>query len=250
MSLSQLSIKMTATRKFFLTWVFCLAVFPLFAQESIEALLIPFREVRLGFSKPGKVSEMKVKEGDRVKEGQLLAELENNEEELRLRQHAKVVERRSFDESGSKKLFDKNMISEDEYLEKRIERDLALIEKERSEAELAKTKLIAPFDGIIVKQEVREAEWVEPGSPVFVLLDESTYFAEALVSPELSKKLKIGMELHLYHPDLNKPKTCKVDFIDPRVDPSSNLVRVKMLVVVGDSSLRTGLTTEIRLPPL
>jgi RND family efflux transporter MFP subunit len=58
----------------------------LWAQEKIEAITKPSGDVTLAFSRPGKIAQVLVKEGDDVKKGQELIRLDDKAEAVQLEQ--------------------------------------------------------------------------------------------------------------------------------------------------------------------
>jgi RND family efflux transporter MFP subunit len=214
-------------------------------SETVDVLLIPYKEIRLSFSTEGRVKSIDAKEGDHVKAGQVLAQLEQDEEQLRLKHVEKIIEQRVFDVKGSETLFKKNMMPEREFLEKKIELEISNIEKQRVHHQMSQKVLKAPISGQIVKRNLQAAEWVQPGEMVFVLLDNTKIFAEALLSPEQSLILKNKQKVTLnIQGDI---VTGKVDFVDPRIDPTSNLVRCKILIHNTSQKLRPGSTGTFQL---
>jgi|SaaInlStandDraft_1057018.scaffolds.fasta_scaffold45565_2 RND family efflux transporter MFP subunit len=218
--------------------------FPLVGNE-VEALLIPYRLVELGFPKDGIVRKLHYKEGDHVPAGNLMAQQENLNETLRLEHATKVLEQRIFDAESHQKLFEKNMVSKDIFLEKKLAHEVSLIEKQRADVQLKERSLLAPFNGVIVRLSRQEGEWSRSGEPLYQLFDPTKLYAEALLEPHQTESLKIGQSLKLRGPDSAKGV---VEFISPLIDATSNLVRVKLALNNRFLKWKAGSIVQIQLP--
>jgi membrane fusion protein, multidrug efflux system len=221
-----------------------LLICPLIGEE-IDALLIPYRLVELGFPKDGIIKELRFREGDQVPSGNLMALQDDLSEKLRLEHASKVLEQRRFDAESHQKLFDKNMVSKDVFLEKKLAHEVSIIEKKRTEVQLEERRLLAPFDGIVVRLSRQKREWTRSGEVVFHLLDPAKLYAEALLEPQQAKSIRVGQHLNLRNRSETKGV---VEFISPLIDATSNLVRVKVAVDNQALKWKAGSVVQLRLP--
>lgn len=74
------------TRMLIAVGVGALAVVSVSSAEEFPADAKPSQDYTLSFQRSGKIAELKVKEGDTVKEGQMLAKLDDSAEEAKLKQ--------------------------------------------------------------------------------------------------------------------------------------------------------------------
>lgn len=227
-----------------LSWsVVCLLPLLLSATAvAAEALVKPFREVSVSSPVAGLLRTMAVREGQTVKADQTLAVLANEQEQIELQRLTKVLEKRDFDDRGTAKLYKDKVVSEDEAVEKRIEREIAELQLRRAKVDFEQRTLRAPFDGLVVARRREAGEWVETGAVIFELVDIDRVYAELLVTPEEAAPLKEGQHLTTRFPLLGtKPEvTGVINFIDPRVDASSGLMKVRILIENSEHRLRPG----------
>jgi multidrug efflux pump subunit AcrA (membrane-fusion protein) len=134
------------------------------------------REVFVGPLQPRRVSQIIVREGQSVKSGQVLLELESDVERQDVqvaKERVMELERRLdmiLDELRRKEqLFPSGAISEVDYSQKTLEQKFlrqqiatAKAEVERRERELARLTLRAPVDGQVYKFDVRLGELLAP----------------------------------------------------------------------------------------
>jgi RND family efflux transporter MFP subunit len=217
---------------------------------SVDALVKPFREVSVSAPVSGIIESVQVREGDTVQRGQILAQLENEVERVEVERLAKILEKRQYDDAGTARLFKNNVVSEDEAVEKRIEREIAELQHRRAMVELERKTLHAPLAGTIVAVNFDVGEWVDPGVVVFEIVDIDQVYAEVLVTPEqglaVAPEAKVTVQFPLLGDQGRFAGT--VDFIDPRVDASSSLMRIRVVIPNADHRLRPGYRGTVELP--
>ena len=105
---------------FIQTWVALLLAFSAQASEMSSAgITEPFLDVTLSASVPGIITAQKVREGDLVKEGAVLLELDKKLEELEVERRKLVRDQKWSDFDGTQKLFKTTKGVSKEELEKK-----------------------------------------------------------------------------------------------------------------------------------
>lgn len=149
------------------------------------------RQARIGAQSPGRIDVINFEEGDRVSEGEVLAELDHKDLDASLAASAAqvarakaalgeqeiLIEQTKLAKQRIEKLLPKNAISEDEYDSARFAHDSAVArlaslkaELELSEAQqrqaqqmLENMLIRAPFDGTVISKDAEEGESILPG---------------------------------------------------------------------------------------
>ncbi len=207
----------------------------------------------------GLVERVAVEEGERVRAGQVIVELGTDLLQKRLAtaraSRAQVLAELDIariEYTRRSRLFEKGSIAEQSYDENRF-RVLALerraealaAEQERLELEIHKTRIRAPFDGVVIRRGVERGEWVDVGKTVVEIgrdawIDIRVDLPERLlprVKPEAAVRVRIGEE------ELEG----RVHAVVPRADISTRTVPVK--VRVGNRrGFIEGLSATVRLP--
>jgi membrane fusion protein (multidrug efflux system) len=131
------------------------------------------RHVEIRALEEGYLEEIPVQEGQAVKKGQLLfktvavlykARLDADQAEL---QHAEIGLR------NTKRLFEKDVVSDQELALAKAERDKAKAKVDLAAAELSFTQVRAPFDGIIDRQYLQLGSLLEEGDVLTTVSDNS-----------------------------------------------------------------------------
>jgi len=176
------------------------------------------RQENIGSPIEGKVTALRVLEGDALKAGQLVAVVETKEGLAAI--------------TGAELLLAHARTNEEK---ERAERALALAKQNKTALEIR-----APFDGIVVSRSLNEGEFVSAGGALATVIDlRSLYFFAKLPARELSR-VKLGQAATVHFqswPD--KSFRCHVENIKPQIDPLAQMAEVRLRFLSLASELRS-----------
>ncbi len=163
-------------------------------DKMLPAKVVPKRQSILGFEVPGKVKIIKVDIGDKVTQGDLLAELENsealallNEAKANLSMAENILER-------SKALDQVNYVSEQRLENEEFGFLIAKAKHDRALTKFRQTKILAPYDGIIQSRLLDEGSIVNPSVPIFEILDSKTVEARVSLPKSIIEEVSVGQK--------------------------------------------------------
>jgi membrane fusion protein (multidrug efflux system) len=218
-------------------------------SSPFDGIVLPFKEVVVSSPVQSIVESIAFKEGDRVQAGQVLSQLSAKIEELDMQRAKAALTKKEFDYKGSKNLFADRIISEDEALKNKIELELARLQYEQSLELFKQRTLLSPIDGVVVEKMKEAGEAVTATQPMFRLMDIRRVYIQLYLGTQdlplvtMGKSVKIsctvGAETHKL--------SGTVDFVDPRADAASGLMRVKVLVDNEGERIKPGLRASVRL---
>jgi len=216
---------------------------------------------------PGTVSLLQVREGDRVRKGQLLARLDAQEQAAQASAAGAGIDeaQRGLDEalaqraladatlSRFKVLYDEQALTRQEFETRQTERDLAHQRVARAEARLRQARenaraagtmagyaqIIAPISGIITTKQVDLGATVFPGQPLFIIDDESSYQLELTVPESYATMVRPGTPIQVSLDTLQKTVSTSVAELVPAADPGSRSFTAKANLRL--SGLKSGL---------
>jgi RND family efflux transporter MFP subunit len=138
-------------------------------QARAVGVLGPRDEVRLAFKVGGIVERVLVDAGDRVRKGQLLAELKRTEVDAAVAQANEAAEKARRDLERGQRLRRDEVATEEqvENLTTAYKVALANLQAARFNAQFA--RIVAPADGVVFERLVEDGELVQAGQPVVVL---------------------------------------------------------------------------------
>ena len=116
------------------------------------------------------------------------------------------------------------------------------------ELELEKTRISAPFNGVVARRYVRQGQRVAAGDKLFWVTAVEHLQVRFTVPEQYSRSLKVGDQVWLTpSTGQGESTSAKVIHVSPVVDPASGTVEV--IALLGKQSLfRPGMTASIRLP--
>ena len=225
---------------------FALAAGSALSLAAADGVLLPFKEVTVSSAVSGILAEVKVKEGDAVSKEDLLAHLIDRVEAKEAERFAKVLEQKEFAAQGTQNLFNDKVVSEGEAIEKRLDRDIAKLQHQVALEQLERRKIRSPITGLVVEKKKETGEAVNENEVVFRVIDISQVYLQVFVDAQIAIKLKQGQSVPVTFPeyqDLKSPGV--IDFIDPRIDGASGLVRIKVLIDNPDRKLIAGMRGSV-----
>lgn len=216
---------------------------------------------------PGSISVLRVREGDRVRKGQLLAQLDARENQATAAVATAGIDeaRRGVDEAVARKkladttfdrynnLFREQAISRQEFDVKQSEKDVATAGVARAESRLRQaqegakaasavsdyTRIIAPVSGVIVSKQVDLGTSVFPGQPVMTIEDEGSYQLELALPENLATKITPGTPLQVTLDAVESSFAAKIDEIVPAADPANRTFTAK--IALNRKGLKSGM---------
>jgi RND family efflux transporter MFP subunit len=193
------------------------------------------------------VRAIHVEVGDRVRAGQLLATLEDDEVKLELEAAEAKAEQAKAEFERIEELSEREFVSPSEYDEALYASRAAEIQLKRARLDMSRTQVRAPFAGVVARRYIRERELVEEGTPLFRVTAMSPLRARLLV-PELhGAAFRIGAPALVAGAN-GTSATARVLVVGPTVDPGSGTREV--IVELADANgFRPGATVTVAPSP-
>jgi membrane fusion protein, multidrug efflux system len=126
------------------------------------------QEVKLSFKTGGIIAKIEVKEGDKVKKGSLLAALNLSEINAQVTQTKNGYEKATRDFNRARNLYNDTVATLEQYQNATTALNVAKSNLEIAQYNLMHSKIVAPENGVILKQLYKTNELVAPGYPVFL----------------------------------------------------------------------------------
>ncbi len=143
-------------------------------QSAYSGNFAPNKEVKLSADIQGKITKVFVTNGDEVKVGQPLLQLDQSVLKLQLEAVNTKIRGLEKDIERYQSLMASNAIQGVKLEKAELGLDAAKIERATIQEQLNKTTVRASFDGIITAQLTEEGAFAAPGVPLFQLTDIST----------------------------------------------------------------------------
>lgn len=243
-------------------------------EGVVLAYTEPSKRLKLAMPGLGVIKEVAVKEGELVKEGQLLVQQDDEVEALefeRLQAEANStarVEAAEADLHVKQKTFERknaagpNVFNETEIEEAELdmifrEKQLIIANLDSSQnklraqqqgARVQRMQLKSLIDGVVEKIEVWEGEMADPSKPaIIVVKNDPMYVMLKDLNTRQVSQLRVGQELEVRYPGEQAWRMAQVVFISPVADAASDRQFVRLELPNPDLRA-TGLPIEVKLP--
>lgn len=197
---------------------------------------------------PGKIEAIRFRQGERVSKDTLLVDLDDRETVAALREAEADLSFARAENARRQDLFKQRVVSRQELDRTRAQMDRVAAHVEVMKARLRKTKIRAPFDGIVGSRRVSPGAVVEPGDPLvnFEAVDYLTlnFDVPERYIPDLAVGQVVKIKVVAF-PD--RTFEGKVYFINPRVSSLNRSVTAKAKVPNPDYLLRPGMFANTAL---
>ncbi|UCB52653.1 MAG: efflux RND transporter periplasmic adaptor subunit [Candidatus Zixiibacteriota bacterium] len=179
--------------------------------------IVPKTDVKISAYVPAKITKLPVEEGDEVKKGQLLVQLDDTEYRAAVnRSRAELASAKASLEQAQlvfnrqNELFAKKLSSEEKYDMAKTDLDLAKARHQQAEASLdqakynlSKTTMTSPMDGIVTSLNAEVGEIVmigtmnNPGTVIMTVSDMSEIETEVEVDETDIAQVELGQETEI-----------------------------------------------------
>ena len=199
-------------------------------QVDVRGTVQSRNNVMISAETPAAVQDISVVEGQEVKKGQLLV-IQDGEI---LRKNIKELES-SLDLATTmyerqKKLWEQNIGSEVQYLEMKNRKESLELKLSTTKSQLNKTRIRAPFDGIVDKIDVRVGEMAQPGFPIIRLVSMSNMYIKADVSESFIGKFTKGQEVEVYFPSTDYRLKSTVKALGLVINPNNRTFELEVTI--------------------
>jgi RND family efflux transporter MFP subunit len=205
------------------------------------------KNVRIFPETNGIITEITVREGQSVKKGQLLVELDasilhRNIEEVKTQLNlAKTL----FEKQ--ERLWKQKIGSEVQFLE--AQNNVANLENRLStlNAQLRMSKIRAPFDGVVDEIFPKQGELAGPASPLLRLINLSEIHIEADISESYVGQVKQGTPVKINLPNTGQSFQSTVSQVGQFINPDNRTYRIQIRVKDPEGTYKPNLLVAVKI---
>jgi membrane fusion protein, multidrug efflux system len=197
----------------------------------------------------GIVTKVYVKEGDNVRKGQVLAQLDDMVLQKNLRSLKTNYELAKTMFEKQKALWDQQIGSEVQYLQAKAAKEGLENQVTGLEEQIEMSKLQSPIDGTVAEVNARAGQIASPSLPLpaFRVVNFRTLKAVAEVAEAYSSKVKEGDEISLYFPDIKHDMKAKVNFTSKYINPTNRTFTINAEFAQDQNIYRANMVTVVKI---
>lgn len=256
----------------------CFLVWFFFFKEKKDKRItlygnIEIRQTDLSFRVSGRLNKLFKEEGDYVKEGELLAEIEDDIYKAALNKAKGNVKEKRAQKIKNEAIFNYNhplchdfTISKEECSNitqnveiAKGEYKVSVSELEKAIIDLDDTKMYAPYDGVILSRVREKGTILSSGETVYSISMLQPVWVRAFIEEPMLGKIKLGQKALIYTDSRpKKPYLAHIGFISPVAEFTPKTVettslradlvyRVRIIVDNVDPYLRQGMPVTVKI---
>jgi membrane fusion protein (multidrug efflux system) len=220
---------------------------PIASYYSATATLEAEKQAQILARVSGVVTSIQREEGDRVRAGEQLLEIEDDEYRLRKEQTAAVLATQRARHDRLQGMWQENLVSAEEYDAIKSDLETAGAEAALAELNLSYTRVTAPFTGKVVRRVVDVGQNVSPGTPLFDLADFDPLLARVHVPSKEFRSLRPDQVVRLGLDSDQRRLEGRITLISPVIDPQSGTIKVTVEIPEYPEGTRPGDFAEVNI---
>lgn len=196
----------------------------------------------------GRISALGFKDGQRVRKGQLLVQLDDALQLAQLSQAQAQAGIAATQLKRNRELLAQNFVSASVVDQSAANLEVAEAQVALSKAQVNRLKIVAPFDAITGIRLVNLGDYVKDGADLVNLEDASGMWAEFRMPERNVPRLKIGQEVSVTLDALpGKVFKAVVDVMDAQFDVGGRSMLVRAKLLGSTQELRSGLFARVKV---
>lgn len=221
---------------------------PAAAPLEVTGIVAVRDELKLSFKVGGIVQRLAVREGDRIRKGQLLAQLDPTEITAQIDQSAQLAEKAERDRQRAETLYAERLIPLEQLQNARTQAQLATSQLRTARFNGQYATITAPADGVVLRRLVEEREIAAAGQVVLMMgRADSGYVVRFGVADRDAVRLRRGQTLEL-RLDAWPGETfaAEITQIAGAADAASGLFQIEAALAPTTRPLVSGLVGRVR----
>ncbi len=194
----------------------------------------------------GTIREILIKSGDMVKQGQVLAKLDS-EEQVIAQGQAQVALNSALEKSNLYHSI-KSSVSRMDVFDSEIAEQNARLQLQAAELNLTRRNIVAPIDGIVGIVPVNIGDNVTTSTPIVTLDDRTEILVDYWVPERFANTVSVGQAVEatsVARP--GKIFSGVLEAVDNRIDPASRTLRLRGRIDNGSDELRAGMSFSVSM---
>ena len=195
----------------------------------------------------GRIRTLQFADGQRVRKGQLLVQLDDTLQQAQLKQAEASAAIARTNLQRSRELAAQNFVSQSAVDQNAAALEVAQAQVALAQAQIGRMKVLAPFDGVAGIRSVNIGDYVKDGADLVLIEDLSALWVDFRLPERFLSRLSNGQSIDLAIDALPGRKfQARVDAIDAQLDANGRSILVRGRLSNADGALRGGMFARVR----
>lgn len=195
----------------------------------------------------GTLTQVLVKEGQKVAKGQILAKIDDGGLSQQLAQLKIQADLAKTTFERQQRLWEQKIGSEIQYLQAKSNFEAQQEAVKQMQSQLEKTIVRAPFSGVIDDVITERGTVVAPGTPLMLLVNLNNMYIEADVPEKYITSVTPGKEAKVYFPILSETITTTVRQVGNYIKPNNRSFRAEVGIPNTNNKVKPNLTAKVHI---
>jgi len=214
---------------------------------SYSGSLLANEEIDIRPEISAKVTKILFQEGTKVNKGQLLVKMFDADLQAQLKKNKLQIELKTKEFERKKELLKINGISKEEFETSENGYNTLIAEQDLLNAQISKTELIAPFNGIVGLRKVSEGSFVNNSTVITSLQQLDPIKVEFSIPEKYKQELKENMDIKFSVEGIDRTYTAKIYALESKIEAATRSIRIRALAANPDRTLFPGSFVSIKL---
>ncbi len=197
---------------------------------------------------PGQVTKVNVHEGDMVKAGQILAEVDNRVIRESISQLQTNVDFAKTAFEKQQRLWNQKIGTEIQYLQSKTQFESLQKNMVTLQAQLDMSRIKSPINGMVDAVNIKVGEYAAPGMfGAFRVVNFGKMKVIAKVADSYIGKVKLGNPVRIYLADINDTIQGKISFISKVVNPMTRTFDIEIGLGATSTEVRPNMMASLKI---
>jgi membrane fusion protein (multidrug efflux system) len=194
----------------------------------------------------GRIIRLNFRDGERVRQGQLLVQLDDQLPQAQVRQSQAELSIAQANHRRNQELLAQNFISQRTVDESAANLDVAQAKLALAQATAARLKIVAPFDGIAGIRNVNVGDYLKDGADIVNLEDIDTVYVDYRLPERFQTQVRKGQKALVELDALPGQKfEALIQAVDPLIDANGRSIGVRASIDNRQLLLRPGMFARV-----
>ena len=196
----------------------------------------------------GRIVQIGFADGQRVRRGQLLVQLDDTLQQAQLRQAEAQAGIARTNLQRNQDLAGQGFVSQSAVDQNAAALDVAMAQVSLVRAQLGRMKIVAPFDGVSGIRQVNIGDYVKDGADLVNIEDSSSLWVDFRLPERFLSRVRPGQEVAIALDALpGRALKAVIAALDAQLDADGRSVRVRARLANPDGVLRSGMFARARV---
>lgn len=195
----------------------------------------------------GILTSLNVVAGQKVSKGQLLGMIDDGGLSQQLAQAQSQLSLAKTTFERQKRLWDQKIGSEIQFLQAQTNMVSQQKMVSQIKAQLAKTRIVAPFSGVIDETLIERGQVVAPGQGLMRIVNLNNMYVSTSVPETYIGKLKVGTSVDVYLTSLDKNYSGKIRQVANNINPNNRTFTIEVSVPNKENLLRPNQVAKLKI---